>query len=143
MIWQGGPWVADTSAWARASAPEVAPQWMAAARAGELVASPIVTLELLFDARDGDNVERVATALIALRQAPVTRTVTDAAISAVRDLARHGSAGAHRVRVPDALVAASAAECGFGVLHYDHHFDRLAALLGFASQWIAPAGSID
>jgi hypothetical protein len=29
-----------------------------------------------------------------------------------------------------------------GVLHYDHHFDRLATVLGFASQWVAPAGSI-
>ena len=143
MSWEGGPWVADTSAWARASASDVAPQWIAAARAGELVACPIVTLELLFDARDADEVERVAAALGALRQAPVTRTVTDAAIRAVRDLARQGSAGAHRVRVPDALVAAAAADRGFGVLHYDHHFDQLAAVLGFASQWVAPAGSID
>jgi hypothetical protein len=28
------------------------------------------------------------------------------------------------------------------VLHYDHHFDRLATVLGFASQWIAAPGSI-
>ena len=107
------------------------------------MACPIVTLELLFDARDADQVERVATALGVLRQAPVTRTVTDAAICAVRELAAPGSAGGHRVRVPDALVAAAAADCGFGVLHYDRHFDQLAAVLGFASQWIAPAGSID
>jgi predicted nucleic acid-binding protein len=38
------------------------------------------------------------------------------------------------VRVPDALVAAAAADRGFGVLHYDHHFDGLATVLGFASQ---------
>jgi hypothetical protein len=44
--------------------------------------------------------------------------------------------------VPDALVAAAAAERGFGVLHYDQHFDRLASVLGFASQWVAPAGSM-
>lgn len=142
MSWNGGPWVADTSAWARASTPEVASQWLEAAHAGDLVACPIVTLELLFDARDAGAVERVATALSALRQAPVTRTVTDAAIRAVRDLAAQGSAGAHRVRVPDALVAAAAAERGFGVLHYDHHFDRLATVLGFDSQWAAPPGAI-
>jgi hypothetical protein len=29
------------------------------------------------------------------------------------------------------------------VLHYDHHFDTLATVLAFTSQWIAPAGSID
>ena len=38
--------------------------------------------------------------------------------------------------------AAAAAERGFGVLHYDEHFDRLASVLGFTSQWVAPAGSI-
>lgn len=143
LSWQGGPWVADTSAWARASAPRVADAWSVAARAGELVACPIVTLELLFEARDGEQVERVATALDALAQAPITRAVTDAAIGAIRELAAAGSAGAHRVRVPDALIAAAAAERGFGVLHYDHHFDRLATVLGFTSQWIAAPGSLD
>ncbi|MEX1141513.1 MAG: PIN domain-containing protein [Thermoleophilaceae bacterium] len=143
VTWSGGPWVADTSAWARASAPEVGDAWAAAARAGDLVACPIVTLELLYDARERTTVERVAAACAALRQAPVTRTVTDAAILAVRELAVEGSDGSHRVRVPDAMIAAAAAECGFGVLHYDHHFDRLAAPLGFASQWVAPPGTLD
>jgi predicted nucleic acid-binding protein len=143
LSWRGGPWVADTSAWARATAPEVAPLWASATRAADLIACPVVTLELLFGARDAGEVERVATALMALRQAPVTRTVTDAAIGAIRELAAQGSAGAHRVRVPDALVAAAAAERGLGVLHYDRDFDRLATVLGFASQWVAPPGSLD
>jgi predicted nucleic acid-binding protein len=142
VSWQGGPWVVDTSAWARAAHPAIAQAWKDAASAGDLVGCPIVTLELLYDAPDCEHVEAVAAALAGLRQAAVTRSVTDAAISAVRELAARGSAGAHRVRVPDALVAAAAAERGFGVLHYDAHFDRLAAVLGFASQWIAPAGSI-
>lgn len=143
LTWQGGPWVADTSAWARASAPTVAPAWTAAARAGELVACPIVTLELLYDARDREQVERVATALAGVAQAPITRSVTDAAIGAIRELAAAGSAGSRRVRIPDVLIAAAAAERGFGVLHYDHHFDTLAAVLGFTSQWIAAPGSLD
>jgi predicted nucleic acid-binding protein len=142
LSWGSGPWVADTSAWARASDPAVAPQWKAAASAGELIGCPVVTLELLYDAPDRERVEAVATALAGLRQAPLTRSVTDAAISAVRELAARGSAGAHRVRVPDALLAAAASERGFGVLHYDQHFDRLASVLGFASQWIADPGSI-
>jgi predicted nucleic acid-binding protein len=101
-----------------------------------------VTLELLHDAPDRERVEQVASALAGLRLAPINRSVTDAAIWAVRELAASRSAGAHRVRVPDALVAAAAAERGFGVLHYDEHFDRLASVLGFSSQWVAPAGSI-
>jgi predicted nucleic acid-binding protein len=106
------------------------------------VACPVVTLELLYDAPDRKHVERVAEAVSALRQAPLTRSVTDSAISAVCELAARGSAGCHRVRVPDAMIAAAAAERGFAVLHYDQHFDRLASVLGFKSQWVAEAGSI-
>ena len=142
MSWLGGPWVADTSAWARADLPQVLGLWKRAAVAGEIVGCPVVTLELLFDAPDRARVEQAALALAALRQAPITQSVTAAAIWAVRELAARGSAGAHRVRVPDALVAAAAAERGFGVLHYDRHFDRLAAVLGFTSQWVAPEGSV-
>jgi predicted nucleic acid-binding protein len=143
LSWRDGPWVADTSAWARAQDPAVAPQWEAAALAGELIACPVITLELLYDAPDRNHVDRLATAVADLRQAPITRSVTNAAIRAVVDLAASGAAGAHRVRVPDALVAAAAAERGFAVLHYDHHFDKLATVLGFTSQWVAKPGSID
>jgi len=143
VSWPQGPWVADTSAWARAGAKEVAPRWREVVKAGELVACAPVTMEMIFDAPDRDTVERVAVAMAGFRQAPVSRSVTDAATWAMRELAQRGAAGAHRVRVPDALVAAAAAERGFGVLHYDHHFDTLATVLAFTSQWVAPAGSID
>ena len=78
-----------------------------------------------------------------MRDAPINRAVTNAAIRAMQDLASKGSAGAHRVRIPDVLIAAAAAERGFAVLHYDHHFDKLATVLAFTSQWIATPGSID
>lgn len=142
LSWGDGPWVADTSAWARASHPDVAPQWEAAASTGELIACPVVTLELLYDAPDHERVDAVAAALAGLRQAPINRSVTNAAIRAVQNLAAGGAAGAHRVRVPDALVAAAAADRAFAVLHYDHHFDQLATVLGFSSQWIAEPGSM-
>jgi len=142
LKWAGGPWVADTSAWARAAAPQVATHWKKAARAGELVGCPVVTLELLYGASDREQVEILTAALAGLQDAPITRAVTSAAIRAVRELAERGAAGWHRVRVPDALVAAAAAERGFGVLHYDHHFDRLAEVLSFRSQWVAPSGSV-
>jgi predicted nucleic acid-binding protein len=143
VSWRAGPWVADTSAWARAGAKEVRPRWRKAVKAGEVVACAPVTLEMIFDAPDRDAVERVAVAMAGFRQAPIDRTVTDAATWAMRELAQRGAAGAHRVRVPDALIAAAAAERGFGVLHYDRHFDILATALPFTSQWVAPPGSID
>jgi hypothetical protein len=142
LSWRDGPWVADTSAWARASHPTVAPQWEAAANVGELITCPIITLELLYDAPDRKSVQAVVDAIAGMRDAPINRSVTNAAIHAIQDLAAEGSAGAHRVRVPDALIAAAAAERGFAVLHYDHHFDKLATVLGFTSQWIAEPGSM-
>jgi predicted nucleic acid-binding protein len=142
VTWAGGPWVVDTSAWARASQDAVAEPWKEAARAGELIGCPIVSLELLYDAPDRQAVERIANAVGGLRQAPITRAVCDAAIWAVRELAAREAAGGHRVLIPDTLIAAAAAERGFGVLHYDRHFDRLAAVLPFTSQWVAPAGSL-
>jgi predicted nucleic acid-binding protein len=142
MSWSEGPWVVDTSAWARANDEKVAPRWRKMVRAGELIACAPVSMEMIFDAPDRDTVERVASAMAGFREAAITRSVTDAAIWSMRELARRGAAGAHRVRVPDALIAAAAAERGFGVLHYDRHFDALATVLSFSSQWVAPPGSI-
>ena len=141
MRWPKGPWVADTSAWARAGDAEVVSHWRAMVRSGDLVACAPVTMEMIFEAPDREAVERVASAMAGFKQASITRSVTDAAIWAMRELAQRG-AGTHRVRVPDALIAAAAAERGFGVLHYDRHFDTLATVLAFSSQWIAPPGSI-
>lgn len=142
LSWGDGPWVVDTSAWARADHPDIVPKWKAAAEARELIACPIVTLELLYEAPNRERVQTIAAALASLQQAPITRSVTDAAIRAVQELAEQGADGAHRVRVPDALIAAAASERGFSVLHYDHHFDRLATVLNFTSQWAAPPGSM-
>jgi hypothetical protein len=71
-------------------------------------------MEMIFDAPDRAAVERVAVAMAGFRQAPISRSVTDAATWAMRELAQRGPADAHRVRVPDALIAAAAAERGSG-----------------------------
>ena len=42
--------------------------------------------------------------------------------------------------VADAFNARQIVICS--VLHYDHHFDRLAEVLHFRSVWLAPAGSL-
>jgi predicted nucleic acid-binding protein len=46
------------------------------------------------------------------------------------------------VPIPDVLTAAVAVDHGLGVLHYDAHFDRLAAVMGFESVWLAPRGTL-
>jgi predicted nucleic acid-binding protein len=122
------PLVADTSAWVRQRDPEVRPRWIATLEAGLLASSPVVALELLAATRDEDEYRALARALDALPQAPVTAAGCKAALAASRDLR-----GSRRLPAADYLIAAAAAERGFGVLHEDRHFDTLARVLGFAS----------
>ena len=64
-----------------------------------------------------------------------------ATLGAMRDLLARNPLS-HRVPFADALIAATAAEAGRGVLHYDSHFDRLAVVLGFESRPIVNYGAI-
>jgi len=50
----------------------------------------------------------------------------------------------HRAaRVVDLYVAAIAEVRGATVIHYDRHFDAIAAVTGQAAEWIAPRGTLD
>jgi len=137
-----GPGVAlvvDTSAWARQHHPKVALHFRDTAQADLLVGCPVVALELLTTIKDATERDLLAKRLGTLRQAPINQGVCAAALSASSKLA---SANHPRVPATDYLIAAAAAERGFGVLHYDHHFDTLAGVLGFESVWIASPGTI-
>jgi predicted nucleic acid-binding protein len=122
------PLVIDTSAWSRQSAPEIRDRWKATARADLLVSCPIATLEILSGARDEKEFVTTDFVLSALPQAPITASVSRAALTAMRELK-----GSRRLPAPDYLIAAAAAERGFGVLHADKHFDLLATVLPFES----------
>jgi predicted nucleic acid-binding protein len=126
------PLVVDTSAWVRQRDPNVRPRWEATLQAGLIASCPLVALELLAAARNEDEYTALAAALDALPQAPVTVSACRAALTASRDL--HGS---RRLPAADYLIAAAAAERGFGVLHQDRHFDTLAQVLGFHSVRLA------
>lgn len=124
----GIPLVIDTSAWHRQGKPSIRPRWKATLTAGLLVSCSASTLEILGSTRDEREFKSFDAALGALPQAPVTASICRAAQGAMREL------GARR-RLPaiDYLIAASAAERGFGVLHADSHFDLLAGVLEFES----------
>jgi predicted nucleic acid-binding protein len=133
--------VADTSARLRVRDEAVGERWHAALGQRQIATSAVVTLELLHTARNAIAVSAVATEEATLRAIPLTRSIHQAAVGAVCELSRRGS-GYHRVALPDVLIAAAAQEAGADVLHYDHHFDRLAEVLHFRSIWVAPAGSL-
>jgi predicted nucleic acid-binding protein len=134
----GGPLVFDTSAWNRQRDPAVAPHWQATLAAGLLVICPVVALELVAGARDEDAFQDLDRMLSALVQAPVTSAACERAMSASRELA-----GQRRLLAAHYLIAAAAAERGFGLLHYDRHFETLSGVLGIDSVLVAPRGTLD
>jgi predicted nucleic acid-binding protein len=83
---------------------------------------------MLAGARDHASFGALDRALALLPQAPVTATVCAAALSASRELR-----GNRRLPAADYLIAAAAAERGFGVLHLDSHYDTLASVMRFPS----------
>jgi predicted nucleic acid-binding protein len=138
----GGVLIADTSAWARAAHPLVRDLWAAALRGRQIATCSIVTLELMYSARNAQELAVVEAEQALLRDIPVATSAQRAAIGALRDLASDGP-GQHRVPLADALIAAAAQDAGVDVLHYDHHYDRLAQTLHFKSVWIADPGSLE
>jgi predicted nucleic acid-binding protein len=139
--WSEGTFVADTSAWARAS--HAADAWNSAIAEDRLATSDLVTLELLYSARDGRDFDHWADRLSLLQQARVTPAVLVAARDAFRELAHRHPLFHRSVTVTDLVTAAAAEEAGMGVLHYDADFDTLATALSFESRWLAPRGSLD
>lgn len=93
-----------------------------------LAACPVSTLEILATARDESEFDALQRSLVSLPQAPVTEAVCRAALYASSELQAR-----RRLPAADYLIAAAAAERGFGVLHEDRHFDLLATVLGFES----------
>jgi predicted nucleic acid-binding protein len=124
----GVPLIIDTSAWARQREPQVAPRWVKAIEAGLFASCPVAALEILASARDEAEFDILDRSLAALPQAPVTESVCRAALATSRQLQAR-----RRLPAADYLIAAAAAERGFGVLHEDRHFDLLATVLGFES----------
>jgi predicted nucleic acid-binding protein len=131
--------ILDSSMWIKLPrAPESAQQtFLEALARGQILCSPIVLMEMLFGMADAGAFEAERERLEELRQVPVTASVCRAAIQAMVALAHEGSPGNHKVKGSDLLIAASAADSAFGVLHHDEHFDKLASVLPFDSVWFA------
>lgn len=122
------PLVIDASAWHRQRDTAVLKEWEAAIEHEQLVSCPAAALEILYSARDEREFELVDRTLSSLLQAPLTASACRAALGAARELG-----GSRRLPATDYLIAAAAAERGFGVLHADAHFDLLATVLPFES----------
>ena len=141
-VWGGRVFIADTSAWMCSDAPRRRSLWTNAIARKQEATCPIVALEILRGARAGVDFDAKTETLATLRDIPITRAVTNAALTAYRELA-HRQPLLHRsVKLPDVLIAAAAAEAGVGVLHCDADYDTLATVLRFERRWIARRGNL-
>jgi predicted nucleic acid-binding protein len=132
----GQYYVADTSAWSRVQRdPTLAAEWTAAVQNDQISICAPVKFELLYVARTGADFVRVEELLSQLRDLPVNRGIIQAAFTALRELSQIQDRY-HRVQFTDAIVAASAADRGVGVLHCDKHYERLKQVLEFETHWV-------
>jgi predicted nucleic acid-binding protein len=135
----------DNSAWARLADPGLAADRLTeiadAIEAGRIATCLPFLLEAGYSARSARDHDALLAELLALPHFAIDSDVERSALDAQRQLAR---AGHHRLPPVDVLVAALAARCELGVLHYDHDYDVLAERtdLAFASVWLAPAGTL-
>ena len=132
-------YLADKSALARLTHPEVAERLAPLTLGGHVATCAIIDLEVLYSARSLDDYEEIRAERGALPRLPLTEAVADRALEVQRLLARRGH---HRVPLPDLLIAATAELNGLSVLHYDTDYDRIAYVTGQLTEWVAPRGSI-
>lgn len=127
----------DKSAWVQTQFSRDAAKRIAdLIRRGDLALCTIRALEILYSARNAEEYQRDHARLATLRW--VDLQVPRRAVELQRELAGNGW---HRTSIPDVIIAATAAEHGLAVLHYDSDYERLAQIAGVAHAWVVPRGT--
>jgi predicted nucleic acid-binding protein len=135
--------LADTSAWFASKRDQETGKTLAREVANGTVGTcPMVMLELLASARNGSDFDQVQGDLEALRQYPIGQPQWRRAIQIYRELAHQGGSHQRSVGHQDLLIAAAAEAGDVELLHYDEDFDRIAAVTGQPTRWLAPKGSL-
>jgi len=135
--------LADTSAWTvRRRDPDLNRRFLERMADGVIATCPMVMMELLWTARDADELAIMRVGLEALPQIPIHEPVWRRAIEVLELLAGDGPLHHRRVTPPDLLIAAAAERAGVAVLHYDRAFELIADTTGQSVRSIAPLGSL-
>lgn len=132
----------DSSAWARRHKSAVQERIAAALAAGDVVVCLPFMLEAGYSTRSAGDHDALLSRLQLLPRVELGPEIERLSLRAQSELA---AVGHHRLAPNDLIVAACAHHSGYGVLHYDRDYDVIAAhtSLDFASEWVAPAGSLD
>jgi hypothetical protein len=134
--------LADTSAWHAARKAAVAGLWEEALDRDEVVLCAQVDLEILYSARSASDYEELAEELAAVAHVPCGDAVFARALEIQRRLAHVGGLHHRSVKIADLVVAAAAELAGLPLWHYDQDFDRISAITGQPTAWIARRGSL-
>lgn len=132
----------DTNAWHRSEHDSVTDAWSDRLIADKLAVCPQVRLEILYSARSGGDYDEVVSELDGLHQIPTGNVAFERALDVQRTLAHLAGLHHRSVKIADLLIAASAELAGATVWHYDEDFDRISAVTGQSTEWIAPRGSL-
>ena len=137
--------LADTSAWSwsrRRAYPELRHAFDEALVDGELATCDMVRLELLHSARSAAEFAEICEELAALPDCPIAKQQWNRALWVYEQLSAQGGASQRSVKHPDLLIAAAAEATDVSVLHYDADYDRIAAITGQPTRWLAPKGTL-
>jgi predicted nucleic acid-binding protein len=132
----------DNSAWARWTKPGARERLASTFEAGEIMVCLPFLLEAGYSARNTAQHQALIADLSLLPRVELGPDIERLALRAQSELA---AVGHHRLPPTDLVIAACAHHSGYGVLHYDRDYDVIAAhtSLDFASEWVAPPGSLD
>jgi predicted nucleic acid-binding protein len=136
-----GLYLIDTSAWARMNVPAVNKRLTTILREGAAGTCLPLDLEDGRSARDlRDAITIRALRAKVMTELPITTSVATRARDLQLALTQRGY---HRAASPvDLITAATAAEYGAVVLHYDRDYELIAASGGPRCEWVAPAGPL-
>jgi predicted nucleic acid-binding protein len=134
-------YLADTSVYVHQGRhPQVRRRFESLLVEGRLAACQMTALEYLNNASDPKGYETLWDALHGHRWIDVTTKAMDRALEVHRAMA---ATSQHRhFRLPDLIIAAAAELSGATVLHYDADYDRIAAITGQPTEWVAPKGTL-
>lgn len=137
--------LADTSAWSwsrRRGYPELRRAFDEALVGGEIATCDTVRLELLHSARSATEFADIREELEALVDCPIDKPQWRRALWVYEQLSTQSGTAHRSVKHPDLVIAAAAEAAGIAVLHYDEDYERIAAITGQPTRWLAPPGSL-
>jgi predicted nucleic acid-binding protein len=137
--------LADTSAWTwslRPDADALGTVFAGRLEDGEIATCDAVVAELLYRVRSPDEFAFRRDRLALLRRCPIREREWRRALDVMEELGRRSTLGHRAVPHQDLLIAAAAEAAELPVLHYDEDYERIAAVTGQATEWLAPKGSL-